>query len=87
MAINCTKTSVSFDFYFVDKLLSSGFDIKSSHVELLRDLAKNQSGKDNAENMKKMLKEIEDLDEMIYQDIKKTKVSEPVQIIQNTQVS
>ncbi|MDT0595086.1 hypothetical protein [Glaciecola petra] len=33
------------DFYFVDKLLSSGFNIKSSHVELLRDLAKNHYDK------------------------------------------
>lgn len=33
------------DFYFVDKLLSNGHQIKASHVELLRDLAKNHYDK------------------------------------------
>lgn len=31
--------------------------------------------------MKKLLKEIEDLDELLYKDIKKTRISEPLQTI------
>lgn len=44
VALDLVRTENT-DFYFVDKLLSSGFNIKSSHVELLRDLAKNHYDK------------------------------------------
>ena len=36
--------------------------------------------KETSEALKKILKEIEDMDEVVYNDVKKTKVSEPVQM-------
>ena len=58
------------------------------HVKLLeleekvRQLSRNQGGnKESADALKKLLKEIEELDQVVYSDIKKTKIPQATQII------
>ena len=53
--------------------------------EKVRQLNRSQGkDKESAAALKKIMKELEDLDEIVYKDIKKTKISEPVQTISPT---
>lgn len=50
--------------------------------ERVRLLMRSQgNNRETSEELKKLLKEIEDLDELLYKDIKKTRISEPLQTI------
>ena len=50
--------------------------------EKIRSLSRNQGhNKEQADNLKKLLRDVEELDEILYNDIKKTRISEPVQHI------
>lgn len=53
-----------------------------SSEERLRQLLKLQEkslSKENVDELKKILREIEEADELHYSDIKKTKITEPIQ--------
>lgn len=55
--------------------------------EKLRSLARNQGSKENSETMKRLLRDVEELDEILYNDIKKTRISEPVQHLHHGDLS